>query len=75
SLTGHPSYETLSYVWGGPKVTVPITVHDHSFPVTSNLHSALQHLRHEDKEHVLWADALCINQDDKRERSSQVTDM
>ncbi|KAF1363441.1 hypothetical protein EJ07DRAFT_162712 [Lizonia empirigonia] len=63
---------SLSYVWGDPRVTTPIDLHGHPFPVTSNLFSALKHLRLRDTERVLWVDALCINQDDNRERSSQV---
>lgn len=72
SLDDNPTYEALSYVWGDPRVTKPIDLHGHPFPVTSNLFSALKHLRLRDTERVLWVDALCINQDDNRERSSQV---
>jgi hypothetical protein len=27
SLNNHPKYEALSYVWGDPNVTLPISVH------------------------------------------------
>ncbi|KAJ4344205.1 hypothetical protein N0V95_006245 [Ascochyta clinopodiicola] len=75
SLDDNPSFEALSYVWGDASSTGLITLHGHPFSVTSNLHIALTHLRHQDKERVLWVDALCINQDDLRERSSQVSHM
>jgi hypothetical protein len=46
------------------------------FPVTVNLEGALRHLRelHKADRHgfVLWIDALCINQKDVKERTSQV---
>jgi hypothetical protein len=41
-------------------------------PLTVSLHSALQSVR--DKEHpvMLWADAICIDQDKKLEKSIQM---
>ncbi|KAF9691422.1 hypothetical protein EKO04_010878 [Ascochyta lentis] len=75
SLDDNPTFEALSYVWGDHNITAPITLHGHAFSVTSNLHAALKHLRHQDKERVLWVDALCINQTDNSERSHQVSHM
>ncbi|KAH7153758.1 hypothetical protein DER46DRAFT_577590 [Fusarium sp. MPI-SDFR-AT-0072] len=43
--------------------------------VTKNLHSALLHLRDPERERMLWVDALCINQDDPKERGEQVAKM
>jgi hypothetical protein len=37
-----------------------------------NLASALQYIRDKEEEVVLWADAICINQEDLDERSKQV---
>ena len=39
---------------------------------TSNLHAALQRLRLFDSHHLVWADAVCINQADIEERSTQI---
>ncbi|KAL8732243.1 MAG: hypothetical protein Q9181_004030 [Wetmoreana brouardii] len=86
SLHQPPLYEALSYVWGNPmceedgtpvnatNLDMPrfIRLDNHSFAVGQNLHSALQHLRHESKPRTLWVDALCIDQDNMYERGRQV---
>ncbi|KAH9216671.1 heterokaryon incompatibility protein-domain-containing protein, partial [Leptodontidium sp. 2 PMI_412] len=66
-----PQYEALSYVWGDPEKTLHIFIDEHSFNVTENLHAALWHLRNRAIEWV-WADAICINQQDQQERAHQV---
>ncbi|KAL8792517.1 MAG: hypothetical protein Q9195_004887 [Heterodermia aff. obscurata] len=68
-----PKYTALSYTWGQPHRTEDVVVENfrQSIKVTENLHAALVHLRR--REPVkLWIDAICINQDDIKERSSQV---
>jgi hypothetical protein len=40
--------------------------------ITHNLHAALQQFRLPNAERVLWADAICINQTDIDEKSTQV---
>ncbi|KAF2831779.1 HET-domain-containing protein [Ophiobolus disseminans] len=69
-------YHALSYVWGSKNVTRQIFLERRAFPVTVNLEGALRHLRERYKEQhdglVLWVDALCINQKDIEERTSQV---
>jgi len=67
-------YEALSYVWGDATITTPIYIGPlhKKFEVTTNLACALSHLRLQDHDRVLWVDALCINQDDDREKSHQV---
>ena len=52
-------YEALSYVWGGLDRKHEIQVNGYAFGVTSNLYSALQHLR-TNQERILWTDAICI---------------
>jgi hypothetical protein len=71
SLNSVPAYQTLSYVWGDPKVTNPILLHGHTFHVTINLYAALRRLRSK-KTRVIWIDSLCINQSDTDERNYQV---
>lgn len=75
SLAKPPSYEALSYTWGDPEVTVPISLNDTPFQVTTNLGRALRFLRVEDEERIMWIDALCINQADIPEKNHQVRQM
>jgi hypothetical protein len=62
SLDDKPKYNALSYVWGDPTVTKEILVDDIPFAVTTNLETALRHLRGVLDKPALWIDAICINQ-------------
>lgn len=72
SLDQHPRFHALSYVWGDPATVATIKLDGYSFPVTSNLYTALSCMRQETEEFVLWIDALCINQFDLDERAAQI---
>ena len=74
-LEHHPEYEALSYVWGDPKSTVPILCNGRTFDITVNLNAAFVRVRHSDRPRILWADAVCINQTHKVERSHHVSFM
>jgi hypothetical protein len=74
-LTSTPRYEAISYCWGDATDLTPIHVNDHKFNITRNLHDALFHLRLKDKSRLIWVDAICINQQDRAERASQVSIM
>lgn len=74
SLINPLRYTALSYCWGDPEDTVDIVVNNIQWPVTLNLADALQQLR-EDGVRLLWADALCINQVDRHEKSLQIRNM
>jgi hypothetical protein len=65
-------YEALSYVWGSKRSPNIAHVNDKLFSVGENLDCALRHLRYMDRNRVLWIDALCIDQANTSERSSQV---
>jgi hypothetical protein len=76
-----PSFEALSYAWGSASDTRTIDVIAHSLQtvpdtyglkVTQNLALALPYLRHDRANRCLWIDAICINQEDIPERSSQI---
>lgn len=81
SLSSTPIYNALSYVWGdAASSNIPgnvIMLDGDPFPVTTNLLSALRHLRPPagGKPMRLWVDAVCINQGDLDERSQQVAMM
>jgi Heterokaryon incompatibility protein (HET) len=70
-----PAYDAISYVWGNPKHNVTITCDGRPFEVTFNLYWALVRIRSVSHPKILWADAICINQSDLQERSSEVTFM
>lgn len=82
----HMGYEALSYVWGDPedhkydditgtwsKTIATIKCNEYTKQITPNLNIALRHIREQSKPVYLWVDALCINQEDDRERGHQVT--
>ncbi|KAF7952593.1 uncharacterized protein EAE97_002090 [Botrytis byssoidea] len=74
-LDDNPKYQALSYTWGDPSIRAPITVDGHVLMATTNLESALRYLRVPKITHVLWVDAICINQEDIPERGMQVQQM
>lgn len=71
-LTDIPVYEALSYVWGDSTVTELLCCNGQNLPITTNLAQALRKLRFPTTTRLLWADAVCINQQDIQERNHQV---
>ncbi|KAF2683254.1 heterokaryon incompatibility, partial [Lentithecium fluviatile CBS 122367] len=67
-----PYYEALSYVWGTPNCTRSMQCSKRAVPLTPNFEEALLHLRLPDRPRNVWADAVCINQKDLKERGRQV---
>ena len=66
------SYDAISYVWGNLNDVAPITVNSQKVMITKTLHVALRQALSNHKTKVLWADQICINQDDVNERGHQV---
>ncbi|KAH7360156.1 heterokaryon incompatibility protein-domain-containing protein, partial [Rhexocercosporidium sp. MPI-PUGE-AT-0058] len=66
------AYIALSYCWGSQEKPQPVIIDQRILFIGQNLSDALRHLRKPDRDAVVWADGLCINQDDLEERSSQV---
>ncbi|KAI0889556.1 heterokaryon incompatibility protein-domain-containing protein [Annulohypoxylon maeteangense] len=64
-----PSYVALSYVWGPETPTFEIIVDNEVMTIRENLYAFLLQCI---SDSLLWIDALCINQQDNRERNQQV---
>jgi hypothetical protein len=70
----HP-FDALSYCWAGLKGMEEIMLCGRKTSVTANLYEALRQLRSTTSTVRLWIDSICINQNDREERSSQVAMM
>ncbi|KAH7417868.1 heterokaryon incompatibility protein-domain-containing protein [Cadophora sp. MPI-SDFR-AT-0126] len=71
-LSSNPTYSAVSYTWGKPDLIEDLWVGDALIRITRNLHELLAKFRRADKELVLWIDAVCINQSDKKEKATQI---
>ncbi|EPE30479.1 hypothetical protein GLAREA_03446 [Glarea lozoyensis ATCC 20868] len=71
-LSENPRYEGLSYVWGESSKPKAVLCDGRIMRVTESLYSALRCLRYKDRDRVLWADAICINQKRDMEKNHQV---
>lgn len=67
-----PPYKAVSYTWGTPENPRQILVNGRAFLLHVNLWNLLFHLRSKGEYSFLWADALCINQQNMRERNFHV---
>ncbi|KAF7925248.1 hypothetical protein EAE99_006112 [Botrytis elliptica] len=83
SLLESPTFVALSYQWGNPAMTEEITVNNTTLFVTKSLADALKYVPMHWQEMekmsegsirllLLWADAICINQQDIEEKNHQV---
>lgn len=77
-----PAFIALSYTWGSPKLIKSIKINGNKYNIRDNLYSALRALYDngppKEMSHPLewlWIDAICINQNDVRERGKQVAMM
>jgi hypothetical protein len=74
-ISDEPSYEALSYMWGGEDDQKLIAIDESDFFVRNNLWLALNQPRLESEVRVIWIDAICINQKNTTERNDQVMQM
>lgn len=65
-------YEAMSYVWGTDQPDYEIWFSETKFPVRSNLYFALLRFRKSACVRRLWIDAICIDQENIRERNEQI---
>ncbi|KAF4450721.1 hypothetical protein F53441_6164 [Fusarium austroafricanum] len=68
-----PQYEAISYCWGKGGRSSEILCDEKPLSLTRSIEGALRRLRHPTSQRRLWADQVCINQDDIAERSQQVS--
>ena len=69
------AFEALSYTWGDATDPKTIQLDGRPFQITNNLYIALTYLRKDNEDRCIWIDAICIDQLDIQERSSQVAQM
>lgn len=68
-------YTTLSYSWGHPELSETLICDGKAKLISRDNAAALRALRKPLEATYLWIDALCINQEDKEEKSQQVAQM
>lgn len=80
-------YDALSYWWGEPDEVARqqimiysagghmLGVQRGTFYIRKNLEAALRQLRSNTEDVYIWVDAICINQEDKKEKMAQVSRM
>lgn len=68
------AYEALSYTWGSATNVCPLRVGPNGefTYVSHNCVNAVRRLRLENTDRTVWIDAVCINQEDAREKSHQI---
>jgi hypothetical protein len=73
TIDNAPPYVAISYAWGDVhnQKGIPVQVGAHPLKITESLHGALKALVQQ-VEVFVWADGVCINQQDPDERSRQV---
>ena len=72
SMGDEPSYTALSYHWGTDVPSTAVLINSKPVFVRRNLAAALRHLQQKDRSLNIWVDAICINQNDNKEKSHQV---
>ena len=66
------SVEAISYVWGSGERDCEITCNGETIYITPNLRAVLQRLRWLHKPRTLWADSICIDQENLAEKGLQI---
>lgn len=67
-----PAFEAISYVWGSTEKPIPINCDGKQLYITENLKDALVRVRLPDRPRRVWADSVCIDQDNLDEKAHQV---
>ncbi|KAF2968002.1 hypothetical protein GQX73_g5554 [Xylaria multiplex] len=72
SLANPPEYICISYAWGDADDKRPIQIDNANIYIAVNVFEALDAVRRGRREVLVWIDALCIDQQNRDERSQQV---
>ena len=72
SLRDPPPYVAVSYAWGDVGDTRKVELDGSLHPIAVSLHGALNALRQRSHPILVWADYLCIDQENTDERTEQV---
>lgn len=80
-LDGTDPYYAISYTWGPPYFSHELSIvgsdgdgkeTERVVRITESLSDALRTFRYADRPRRIWADAVCINQNDEDEKSKQI---
>ena len=66
------SFVALSYAWGHETSTISLSISDGEVKINPNLFAILQNFCERGSLQLVWIDAICINQGDTPEKSSQI---
>ena len=72
TLDSDTGYNALSYVWGDQSEKRRVICNGMPCMITANLFHALARIRSTRADVLLWADALCIDQNNEAEKTRQV---
>ncbi|KAF2277446.1 uncharacterized protein EI97DRAFT_365322, partial [Westerdykella ornata] len=72
SLYHPPPYTAVSYAWGDADDTRKIVLDGVKIPVAVSLYGALEALRRKNESVTVWIDYLCIDQQNRDEKTQQV---
>lgn len=72
TFASKPKFEALSYTWGEASNLKSIHLNNSPFGIRETLYHALFNLRSKTEKRFIWADAICIDQNNVEERSNQV---
>ncbi|KAG4436291.1 hypothetical protein IFR05_008231 [Cadophora sp. M221] len=65
-------YSAISYTWGDPVLKHSIVCDQDELRVTENVRGLLEKMRRPDEAKFVWIDAICIDQQNLKERGQQV---